>query len=91
MKRRGYDNRRDANESEIIKAFKKAGAGVWKLDRPFDLLICIGEILFLVEVKNGHADLNEAQQELAQDWPVNIIRSPIEAVAFVSSIRRLAA
>lgn len=91
MKRRGFDNKRDANENEIIKAFKKAGVGVWKLDQPFDLLICIGEILFLVEVKHGHADLNENQTKLAKDWPVNVIRSPVEAVQFVNSVRRMAA
>jgi hypothetical protein len=89
MKRRGYDNKRDGNEVAIVKAFEAAGALVWRLDQPADLLVCIQEMVLLVEVKRGRAKLNSKQIETAKLWPINIIRTPEEAVEFVNSIRRL--
>lgn len=91
MKRRGFDNKRDSSEKGICEALEWAGAKVWRLDQPFDLLVNIGDILFLVECKTGRAGLNENQTRLANEWPVNVIRTPHEAVAFVNSVRRMAA
>jgi len=91
MKRRGYDNKRDLNEAPIVKAFEAAGALVWRLDQPADLLVCIQEMVLLVEVKRGRAKLNAKQTETAKLWPINVIRTPEEAIAFVNSIRKFAA
>lgn len=95
MKRRsfysGLDAKKDQNHAEIVAAFRAAGAKVWQQARPFDLLICVQDLLLLVEIKHGRAVLNDKQVELAKDWPVNIIRTPEEAIAFVNNIRRLAA
>lgn len=89
MKRRAFNNKRDAVEVGIVSALEKAGAKVWRLDQPFDLLCNVGEVLFLIECKSGRAGLNENQIKLAKEWPVLIIRTPEEAIQFVNIIRRL--
>lgn len=91
MKRLNFNNKRDLNEAEIVQAFRKAGALVWRLDQPADLLICLQEMVLLVEVKHGRAKLNSKQAETAKLWPINVIRTPEEAIAFVNNLRRLAA
>ena len=89
MKRRAFNNKRDAVEVSIVSALEKAGAKVWRLDQPFDLLCNISEALYLIECKTGRAGLNENQIKLAKEWPVEILRTPEEAIQFMNSIRRL--
>jgi hypothetical protein len=88
MRRHAYNNRRDANEVSIVEAFKAAGAKVWRLERPVDLLLNIGGQLQLVECKVHKAGLNAAQIEVARDWPFTVIRSPEEAIELVNSVRK---
>ena len=73
------DNKRDANEREIIDALQSIGAKVIQLDR-FDLLVKYKEKIFLIEVKSKTGKLTESQQELIDDgWPLNIVRTVEQA------------
>ena len=92
---RKYNAKRDANESEIVEAFKTLGCLVTRLDQPVDLLIycfqSIGQRLHLVEVKTPKGDLNAKQNAfMAAGWPVHVIRSVDEAIALVKSLREAA-
>lgn len=49
----GFARKRDANEPEIIAALEAAGATVFPLDKPLDLLVGFRGQTFLLEVKNG--------------------------------------
>ena len=92
MKRRAFNNKRDANELSIVNALEKAGAKVWRLDMPWDLLVQVSHGKYdLLEVKNGRAGLNPDQVERAKEWPVLIIRTPEEAIQFVNGVRRQSA
>ncbi len=47
-----YGRKNDANETEIVKAIKKTGRSVFRIEEPFDLLIDnMGEWV-VMEVKN---------------------------------------
>lgn len=48
-----YDKKRDANEPEIVEALRKAGAAVWRLDKPADLLVGAQGRFLTLEVKDG--------------------------------------
>ena len=49
-----YAQRRDANEPEIIRAYRDVGAYVQQMDKDdgFDLLVCFRGQAHIVEVKN---------------------------------------
>ncbi len=71
-----HGNSRDANEPEIVEAFKKCGAKVRRLDRaPFDLLVLFREVVRCVEVKTKGGRFTLAQQEFALDFPLYVVRS----------------
>jgi hypothetical protein len=48
-----FAKKRDAAEPAIVQALKAAGAHVWKLDRPFDLLVGIAGRFVVLEVKSS--------------------------------------
>lgn len=71
MKTRGlarFNNKRDANEPEIISALESEGVKVFKLDKPADLLCSIDEITFLVEVKTDKGKQTDFQKNFEQTW-----------------------
>ena len=57
-----YAAKRDANEPEIVEALRKAGAVVWPLPRPFDLLVGVQSRLIGFEVKDGKGKLTDQQE-----------------------------
>lgn len=66
-------HQKDENEDDIVKAFKKAGAEVFIIDRPFDLLVAYHGELVLVEVKTHKGKLSETQkQDLSKLWQKGI-------------------
>lgn len=74
----------DANHSEIVGELRKRGIAVTSLAQigkgvP-DLLACFRGVLVLLEVKIPGEDLNAAQKEFAEVWPVKVVRSKDEAV-----------
>lgn len=90
--KQGYMNRarkRDANEPEIIEALEAIpGCTVYPLDKPLDLLVGLGEVNHLLEVKNpkGANRIEPDQQEFFDAWtgrPAVIVRSIDEAYAAV--------
>jgi hypothetical protein len=59
----------DANQSEIVSALRAAGAYVWIIGLPVDLLVGYKGHTFLVEVKNGpRKRLTALQQDFFYNW-----------------------
>lgn len=89
---RKYNAKRDKNEPAIVNAFKSMGCLVFRLDRPFDMLVYVykslSDRLLLVEVKAENRPLNDAQREFVDaGWPVHVIRSEDEAINLVKRLR----
>ena len=55
--------KRDQNEPEIVQALQSAGARVWRLDRPFDLLVGISGRFTVLEVKSHHRERKDQQHQ----------------------------
>ena len=86
-----YANRRDANETEIIKALRDIGASVYQLDLPVDLLVGFRARNFLLEIKDGDKSpsrqgLTETQKRFVKLWrgQVRIVNSVDEAIRVVT-------
>ena len=81
-----FSKRRDANEAEIVMALRKAGAVVWFMDRPFDLLVGHRGRLVALEVKTRTAKLKPSQVEalaesIVRGLPFFVVRTAEEALA----------
>jgi len=78
--------RRDANESEIIKALEKVGATVTCLDAPCDLLVSISPShgFGLMEVKDGAKE--PSRRTLTDSQKVFFLHHPNYPVAKVKSV-----
>ncbi len=63
-----YKNKRDANEPDIVDAFRKMGCTVEHLDKPLDLLVGYQGRTYLVEVKAEKKDLNKTQEDWVKGW-----------------------
>lgn len=50
-----WDAKVDANQRQIIEALRVAGALVWSMGQPFDLLVRFRREWFVLEVKNKEA------------------------------------
>ena len=73
MKYKGYNAKRDDNEKEIVEALEKAGATVFRLDQPTDLLVGYHGSNILIEVKDGKKTASrkkktELQRDFFRDW-----------------------
>ena len=84
------DARRDANEPAIIAALMIAGAYVWRLPAPFDLLAAFRGRLYLIEVKteDGKVTPNQAEDmELceAAGVEVHVVKTIGEALAAIGA------
>ena len=64
-----YAARVDANQAEIVKALREAGAYVWIIGLPVDLLIGYKGHSFLMEVKtNSKKRLTALQSDFFLNW-----------------------
>jgi hypothetical protein len=64
-----YAKRVDANQDQIVSALRAAGAYVWIIGLPVDLLVGYKNHTFLVEVKDGSKKrLTALQDEFFQSW-----------------------
>jgi hypothetical protein len=64
-----YASRRDANEAAIITALQAAGADVWVIGLPVDLLVGYKGHTFLVECKSGpKRRLTALQNDFFKNW-----------------------
>ena len=59
----------DANQTQIVSALRSAGAYVWIIGLPVDLLVGYKGHTFLVEVKNGpKRRLTALQADFFESW-----------------------
>lgn len=86
-------SRRDANQSEIVKALRAAGASVTEthqLGSGFpDIVVGYQGTNFLIEIKNGRAaKLTEPERRWHDDWlgTVDIVRDAEEALMVIGAL-----
>lgn len=80
--------RRDDNETEIVKALRKAGAYVAYIDSPCDLIIGFKNKTLLLEVKDGRKPpsarkLTPNEQKFHDEWiggPLHVVTCVQEAL-----------
>jgi hypothetical protein len=82
-----YAARVDANQQSIVKALRDAGAYVWIIGLPVDLLVGFAGQTYLVEVKDGSKKhLTKLQQDFFASWcggGLHRIESPEAALRMI--------
>lgn len=64
-----YAARVDKNQSEIVNALRAAGAYVWVIGLPVDILVGYNNHTYLVEIKDGPKKrLTKLQQDFFENW-----------------------
>lgn len=64
-----YAARVDANQEQIVSALRAAGAYVWIIGLPVDLLVGYKGHSFLMEVKDGSSKrLTRLQADFFENW-----------------------
>jgi len=64
-----YALRVDANQAQIVSALRTAGAYVWIIGLPVDLLVGYNNLTYLVEIKDGPSKrLTRLQQDFFGKW-----------------------
>lgn len=64
-----YAARVDANQEQIVSALRAAGAYVWIIGLPVDLLVGFKGHTFLVEIKDGPKKrLTKLQTDFFENW-----------------------
>jgi hypothetical protein len=64
-----YAARVDANQEQIVSALRAAGAYVWIIGLPVDLLVGYNNHTFLMEIKDGpKKKLTKLQEEFFKLW-----------------------
>ena len=88
-----FSKRRDKAEPAIVEALQAAGAKVWRLDRPFDLLVGRAGRFTVLEVKSTRrvrkdqqAQTDELHACQAGGLPVYRVHTPAEALQAVGAI-----
>jgi hypothetical protein len=64
-----YAARVDANQTQIVSALRAAGAYVWIIGLPVDLLVGYNNHTYLVEIKHGSKKrLTKLQADFFESW-----------------------
>jgi hypothetical protein len=88
-----YAKRVDANQDQIVSALRAAGAYVWIIGLPVDLLVGYKDHTFLVEVKDGAKKrLTALQDDFFQNWTGSTlarIDSPEAALRMIGVLREI--
>jgi hypothetical protein len=64
-----HAKRTDANQEAIVKALRDAGAFVWVISLPVDLLVGYKDHTFLVEIKtDAKQRLTALQADFFENW-----------------------
>ena len=64
-----YAARVDGNQAAIVSALRAAGAYVWIIGLPVDLLVGYKSYTFLVEIKDGpKKKLTKLQEDFFKNW-----------------------
>jgi hypothetical protein len=86
-----YAARVDKNQEEIVSALRNAGAYVWIIGLPVDLLVGYKGHTFLVEVKDGSKKrLTKLQEVFFENWSGSTLArvdSPKAALRMIGTIR----
>lgn len=89
-----YAAKRDLAEGPILDALERAGAQVWPLDYPVDLLVRFRDRWHLLEVKTGRGKTlaiatdkrQQAQINFLQTTNTPIVRTPQEALKAIGAL-----
>jgi hypothetical protein len=89
-----YAVRRDISEPPIIEALERAGAEVWPLDYPVDLLVRFRGHWHLLECKTGRGkkltvarDKRQKEQiAFLESTQTPIVRTPMEALRAIGAV-----
>ena len=85
-----YAARVDANQDQIVSALRAAGANVWIIGLPVDLLVGYNGQTFLVEIKNGpRKTLTRLQQDFFGNWVgggLHRINGPDDALRMIGAL-----
>lgn len=86
--------KRDTAESAIVKALEAAGCRVWRLSKPFDLLVGRCGRFVVLEVKTGKRLRKDQAHQTAElvecrlsGLPVYVVRTPEDALQAVGAKR----
>jgi hypothetical protein len=89
MALRFHKAKRDACEPSIVEALQAAGASVYRLDQPVDLLIGYRGKCIIAECKLSGAKLNENQLKFFSEWRGStppILRSVDDALKLLEAM-----
>jgi hypothetical protein len=89
-----YAVRRDKAEPAIIQALESAGAEVWPLDQPVDLLVRYRQQWHLLEVKTPRGKNGATPRDKRQQAQINflastgtpVVKTPAEALRAIGAI-----
>ena len=86
-----YAARVDANQEQIVSALRGAGAYVWIIGLPVDLLVGYKNHTFLVELKSGPKKrLTKLQADFFENWSGSTlarIDSPEAALRMIGVVK----
>ena len=86
-----YAARVDANQMQIVSALRAAGAYVWVIGLPVDLLVGYKSHTFLVELKSGPKKrLTKLQADFFENWSGSTlarIDSPEAALRMIGVVK----
>jgi hypothetical protein len=86
-----YAARVDANQAQIVSALRAAGAYVWIIGLPVDLLVGYKNHTFLVEIKDGSKKrLTKLQADFFENWSGSTlarIDSPEAALRMIGVVK----
>lgn len=83
--------KRDANEPAIVEALEGMGAVVERTSKPLDLVVLVGSVIALADVKDPkRGRITDDQQTFIEKWdgaPIYILRTVDDAVKMVNELR----
>jgi len=86
-----YAARVDANQMQIVSALRAAGAYVWVIGLPVDLLVGYKNHTFLVEIKtDSRKRLTKLQADFFENWSGSTlarIDSPESALRMIGVVK----
>ena len=80
-----WDARTDKNQQEIIDALREAGALVFYIKVPFDLLVAYRGRLYLMEVKSGKRGFSRKQAEVCKELMLRRRSTSSQSISFPQS------
>ncbi len=83
----------DKNQPEIVVALRAAGAKVWVIRQPFDLLVAFRGQFHVLEVKMPGKELSSTQKEIAKEMELagcrpRVVHSSEDALQAIGAIWR---